>query len=383
MSAPPRRLASLDLARGLAVLGMIVVNATAGAAALDGPVFPLLLHARWAGFTIADAVFPAFITIMGVSIAVAARGEPGRIDTRHVLARAARLVLLGLVLTNLFFLADFEAFGPPRLPGVLQRIGIVYAAAALLYAHVGRRGRAGLAAAVLLAYWPLCLIPSPDGTPTDLWVQGHNFVSWLDRAVFGSWRYVKGPDGYDPEGLLSTLPTLAEALIGTLAGDWLVRRGPAKGETKVKPGAAVLPASLRYRNSMAIALAAGAGIVLGCVWGLAFPIAKNLWTSSFVLVSAGLTLLVLAGLHAWRDGADEPMRRGGLIGSFGRNAIAAYTLHELAAIILTGDALQLPYRLLAPVTGSEIAALAPVAVFVALIWLPIGAMDRRGWYLKI
>ncbi|WBO21855.1 acyltransferase family protein [Sphingomonas abietis] len=356
-----RRLASLDLLRGLTVLGMIIVNSTAGVSRRDGPVFPLLLHAEWAGFTIADSIFPAFILMVGVSIAISSRGLP---ETSRILVRAGRLVLLGLFLSNMFWLYDNETYHL-RLPGVLQRIGIAYAVVALVYPRTGWRARAALAAGLLLAYWPLCLLPSPDGLPTDLWVPGHNFVSWFDRAVLGGARFVLGPQGYDPEGLLSTLPTIAEALIGTLIGDFL-RRGLA-------PRAA----------ARLMALAGAASILVGIGWGWLFPIAKNLWTSPFVLVSSGIALLVLAALHMLYDRGDAPVRKGGLLGPFGRNAIAAYTLHEVTAFILTSDALQWPFHQLAPMVGTRIAALAPVLLFTALVWWPIAAMDRRGWYLKI
>lgn len=357
-----RRLVSLDLLRGLTVLGMIIVNSTAGVQKHDGPVFPLLLHADWAGFTIADSIFPAFILMAGVSVAISSRGTAP--ETKRVLLRAGRLILLGLFLSNMFWLYTSAKYHP-RLPGVLQRIGIVYAVTALLYPITTPRVRAGIAAALLLLYWPLCLIPSPDGLPTDIWVQGHNFASWVDRAALGTLRFVKGPDGYDPEGLLSTIPTIAEALIGTLVGDYLRRALP--------PGEA----------SKRMALAALAMIAGGLVWGLVFPIAKNLWTSSFVLLTAGIALLLLAGFHRFRDRRDAPEGKGGLLGSFGRNAIAAYALHEVASIILLSDALQWPFRQLAPVTGTQIAALAPVLLFTALVWWPIASMDRRGWYLKI
>jgi predicted acyltransferase len=362
-----RRLSSLDLLRGLTVLGMVTVNAVSAVADIDGPVFSSLLHARWAGFTIADAVFPAFIFMLGVSIAIATGfgDRSGRAVTGKILGRAIRLVLLGLVLTNMFWLSDFVGSGTPRLPGVLQRIGIVYAVTALLYQRTGWRARAALAAGVLLLYWPLSLIPSPDGLATDLWVPGHDFVSWVDRSLFGRWGFAKGPAGFDPEGLLSTLPTIAEALIGTLAGDYLRRALPPR------------------EAGGRMALVGGAMMAVGLVWGLVFPIAKNLWTSSFVLLSAGLALVLLGALHARFDLDDEPPRHGGLLGSFGRNAIAAYTLHEVGSIILAGDAIQLPFVWLAPVIGTKIASLAPVAIFVALVWWPISYMDRRGWYLKI
>lgn len=359
-SQRPGRLRSLDLLRGLTVLGMIVVNATAGVAHRDGPVFPLLLHADWVGFTIADSVFPAFILIMGISVALSAKDG----GVAPILARAGRLMLLGLLLSNIFWLYDAAAFHP-RLPGVLQRIGIAYAVTALIYPVTGWRARASFAAALLLLYWPLCLLPSPDGLSTNLWVPGHNFVSWADRAVLGPLRFVRTPDGYDPEGLLSTLPTLAEALIGTLVGDWL-RRGKEAPDTA------------RGLASMGMA-----SIVAGIAWGWLFPIAKNLWTSSFVLVSAGIAMTLLALFHILFDRRQATDRQGGLLGSFGRNAIAAYTFHELIAFILTADALQWPFRHLAPLTGTRIAALAPVALFVAIVWCPIAAMDRRRWYWTI
>lgn len=353
-----RRLGSLDALRGLTVVGMILVNASA-ALAFQHAVFPVLLHAEWAGFTLADTVFPAFIVMVGVSIAVSAR--PDRpFDKMAVLSRAARLILVGLFLTNMFKLWNADAF-PWRLPGVLQRIGIVYAAAALLHPRTGTRTRAILAGAVLLLYWPLCLIPSPDGLPTNLWVPGHNFVSWVDRVVLGGLAGEQGPAGYDPEGILSTLPTFAECLIGTIAGD-LLRRG---------------------RAGRPLALGGAAMIAGGLVWGLAFPIVKKLWTSSFVLVSAGLTLVLLAGFHLWLDRGEQPMRRGGLLGSFGRNAITAYALHEAVIFLLGSSALKAPYDWLAPQVGSQVAALAPIALFIALLWCLFASMDRRGWYVKI
>jgi predicted acyltransferase len=357
----PGRLPSLDLLRGLAVLGMIVVNATAGVARRDGPVFPLLLHSDWAGFTIADAVFPAFIVMIGVSLTLSSQAGG---KTAPVLFRAGRLILLGLVLSNLFWLYDMSEYHP-RLPGVLQRIGLAYAVAALLYRVTGWRARAAIAGGLLLAYWPICLLPSPDGLPTDLWAPGHDFVSWFDRAALGNLRFVRGPQGYDPEGLLATLPTVAEALIGTVAGDWLRRAGPSRDG--VRP----------------MVLASLAMIAGGLAWGLVFPIVKNLWTSSFVLLSAGIALILLAGFHALFDRNGDPGRRGGLLGSFGRNAIAAYTLHELVAFILTADAMQWPFRTLVPLVGTQVAALAPVLIFTALVWWPIAAMDRRGWYWTI
>jgi predicted acyltransferase len=362
--AAGRRLRSLDLLRGLTVLGMILVNATAGVRRLDGPVFPLLLHAKWAGFTFADAVFPAFIVMVGISIAISSRPDRAA-PVGAILGRAARLILLGLVLTNLFALYDWDQYGPPRMAGVLQRIGIAYAAAALMYPRMGMKARGIAAGTILLLYWPLCWIPSPDGLPTDLWKPGHNFVSWADRALFGGWRFKPGPEGFDPEGALSTFPVIAQALIGTIVGDWLRRGDPVRA------------------TSRRLAFVGAGMLIAGLLWGFVFPIAKNFWSSSFVLVSSGITLLLLAGFHLRYDKGDPPIRPGGLLGSFGRNAIAAYTLHEITAFILSGDIFQLPAQWLRPIVGTQVSALAPVLLFTALVWWPIAYMDRRGWYLKV
>lgn len=354
-----RRLPSLDSLRGLTILGMILVNCSAALQYFEGPVFAPLLHADWVGFNIADTVFPAFIVMVGVSIAVSARpNQP--LDRSAVLIRAGRLILLGLFVTNMFMLWNASAF-TFRLLGVLQRIGIVYGVTALLYPRTSIRTRGILAGAILILYWPLTLLPSPDGLSTNLWMEGHNFSAWLDRAVLGNWADVHGPAGYDPEGILSTLPTFAECLIGTIAGD-LLRRGRAE-----RP----------------LLLWGGAMILGGGAWGFVFPIVKKFWTSSFVLVSAGLTLVLLAAFHAWLDRGEAPIRRGGLLGSFGRNAITAYVLHEAGIFLLSSSALRAVFAWIEPRTGTQIAALAPVAIYIALLWWLFGSMDRRGWYVKI
>ncbi|MEJ5978824.1 heparan-alpha-glucosaminide N-acetyltransferase domain-containing protein [Novosphingobium sp. PS1R-30] len=357
------RLPSLDLLRGLTVAGMIVVNATAALNYVAGPVFPVLLHARWAGFTAADAVFPAFITMVGVSIAISARPD-APLSARRIAWRALRLILLGLVLVNLYLPFSPDPW-PPRLPGVLQRIAIVYAISALVYPRTSWRWRSVAAATILALYALLCLLPVPGGVPTDLWEPGQNLASWLDRQVFGDWMGEKGPLGYDPEGLLSTLPALAQAFIGTIAGDLL------RSKLSVS------------RRSQGLAAAGVVGIAAAMLLDPVIPIAKPIWTTSFVFLSAGITLIGLALFHRVFDGRDHGMRKGGLLGSFGRNAITAYALHYVIINFVMSAPLRAPMKWLAPIVGNETAALAPVAIFLAILWLPLAIMDRRGWYVKI
>jgi predicted acyltransferase len=365
------RLASLDVMRGLTVVGMIVVNTAAYLKSLAGgyDAWPVVLHSQWAGFTAADAVFPAFIFMAGVSIPLAFRGDGSepRLEGARALrigGRALRLILWGLLISNLYFLAD-PAANPFRPMGVLQRIGLCYGAAALLYLMAGWRLRAGLAAALLLAYWPLCLLPCPDGAPPNLNLAGGDFVAWFDRAVLGGHAFVRGPLGFDPEGLLSTLPAIAQCLMGVLAGEWLLTR--RKDAT----------------TSGRLAIAGAALLAAGLAWSLVFPPVKAIWTSSYVLLSSGVAVLLLAACHWLCDVKRWAGAVATFFTAFGLNAIFAYVLHELASIAIAGQWMRVPFRLALPYVGAEAATLACVAIFVAMIWAPVEYLRRRGWIIKV
>jgi predicted acyltransferase len=359
------RLVSLDLLRGLTVIGMIVVNSVAGA----DQTYPLLLHSVWAGYTAADAVFPAFIIMVGVSIAISLSPAKARGDAKgpllaQISTRSLRLIAFGLLISNLYWIADLE-HNHWRAFGVLQRIGLTFFCTALIYLYTGWRTRLVLAAGLLLAYWPLTLLAYPGAGATDLNAVGANFVSWTDRAWLGLHAYRTGSRGYDPEGPLGTLPSVAQALIGVAAGEWLLAKGRA-------PAA---PIGLA---------AAGAALTLaGLAWGLAFPPVKALWTSSFVLLSSGPALLLLAGLYAGFDLKGWRAPGQGFVLAFGVNAIFAYIVHELGSIVLQSDVAHVLYAEAAKVMSAQAASLVPVAAFVLLVWAPVGYLYRRGWIIKI
>ncbi|MBO9558290.1 MAG: hypothetical protein J7515_06850 [Caulobacter sp.] len=343
---------------------MIVVNSASYLHYVSGYAqFAALEHAAWHGFTVADAVFPAFVFMTGVSIPLALSGRGGNgldgATLRRLLVRSGRLFLLGLILSNLYWMATPESvlFRPM---GVLQRLALAFLAAAVLYKTVGPRARLAIAAAILLLYWPLTLAPFPDGT-TDLLKPGANFVGWFDRLVLGAHVYVPGPLGYDPEGLLSTLPAIAQALIGVTVGERLMAR----------------------KGVRSVSLAGIALIIGGLVWGLVFPISKELWTSSFVLLSTGIPMVLLAELHLAIDGSERLPLGGRFLTDFGINAVFAYSLHMLASIMLTAHMLKIPYRWATPMVGDKTAALIPVAIFVGLIWTVLAYMRRRGWIVKV
>ncbi|MES2313229.1 MAG: heparan-alpha-glucosaminide N-acetyltransferase domain-containing protein [Pseudomonadota bacterium] len=356
MSAPPRRLASLDALRGCTVAAMLLVNDPGD---WDHVYWPLD-HATWNGCTPTDLIFPFFLFVVGVSVAQAIlpRWEQGADRAalmRTALKRAVRIVGLGVLINVLAWW--WMPGAHLRFPGVLQRIGVCYAGVALFALYTRPRTQWAAIAAVLLGYWGLLW----SGGSLEPWT---NIVSSTDTAVFGRFVYLIDPAtgrGHDPEGLLSTLPSLATALLGLRAGCWL-RAG------KLWP----------------LLIGGVLSLLLGAAWSVWLPFNKNLWTSSFVLWTAGWAALTLLAFHRLIDRRGWPAwgRR------FGVNAIAAYAGSELMQILLPGLGQGWLYQHLfagwmAPRFGPYVPSLAFAVVFVAVWWLIVRAMDRRHIYLKL
>src|SRR5262249_10181060 len=256
MSDAPARLESLDVFRGLTIAGMILVSTPGTWTAVYAP----LDHAAWHGWTPTDLVFPFLLFAMGAAVpyALARRHGEARGVRIHVFRRAAILFLLGLVLNAIETPPPLQ-FASFRIPGVLQRIAIVYAAVALLTEFASWRQQVTAAAMLLAGYWLLLIAVPVPGAGTGVLTPAGNLASFVDRAILG--RHLLTPPS-DPEGLLSTLPAIATALCGVFAGDWLK-------EPRVP-----------YRSLWLFA----AGVVatgVGLAWGRVLPINKNLWTSSF------------------------------------------------------------------------------------------------------
>lgn len=266
------RIISVDLMRGLTIAAMILVNNPGTWEYVYAP----LRHAPWHGYTPTDLVFPFFLFLVGCSIAFAYRDrEPDAGTYAKILVRSLKLIGLGLFLGAFTLSPPFvEAWPDIRFPGVLQRIGVVFLLAAPLALHLRTGALLTLSVALLLVYWVwMGFIPLEGVLPTYE-RDPYNWAMYIDTAVFGSHNYQ--PD-YDPEGLLSTLPSVVTALIGVMAGRYLL--SPT-------------------RNKIRGLLLYGLGLlVAGHLWGLVFPINKALWTSSFVLVTAGWALVVLAAIY--------------------------------------------------------------------------------------
>jgi predicted acyltransferase len=266
-AAASTRLVSLDVFRGLTMASMVIVNNPGD----WGNVYAPLLHAPWHGWTPTDLIFPFFLFIVGVSITLSTKSA----GTASILRRGAIILGLGL------FLAGFPRFEWDgwRLPGVLQRIAVCYVIAALVYRAVQGdfRRRAtilgGIAMALSVVYYAvMMLVPPPGGVAGDLSAEG-NLGAYIDRALMDGhlWR-----PRWDPEGLLSTVPAIATTLFGVIAGLWIRSAQPDD------------------RKVLWLVIGGIAGVVAGYAWDPWFPINKNIWTSSYVLFTAGAAALLLA-----------------------------------------------------------------------------------------
>jgi predicted acyltransferase len=375
-----KRLTSLDLFRGVTIAAMILVNNSGN----DHPYWPLD-HAEWNGWTPTDLVFPFFLFIVGVSLVFSFESRINHGDSRaallrHAFRRAIIIFAIGLALNYIAVLASGSTHGL-RIPGVLQRIGICYFAASILFLYVRPRTRVVVVAALLIGYWILMrFVPVPGfgvpGRDIPFLHPDANLGAYLDRK-FLLWRSTSLWEvTRDPEGLLSTLPAIATALLGVFTGEWL--RSKRTQQTK----------------ALGMLLFGIVGLTLGRTWAIWFPINKKLWTSSFVLFTAGFALTCLAlcywavDIKRWRG----PWTRPFLI--FGRNAIAAYIVAWLFAVVqylfsaqLDGEAVNghdyIFQRFFAPLGSPSFTSLLFSLAFVLVCLVPIWLMDRKKVFLKI
>jgi len=338
MHTPTQRLEAIDIFRGLTIAAMILVNNPGSWSHVYAP----LLHAKWHGCTPTDLVFPFFLLAVGMVIPfslTAAKSSPSAAPLRYKKILNRALIIFGLGL----FMAAFPRFGllpdtpgmvqvlhylslalfstallfravslskneaetakkwgiallvsagimmliglfyynlsALRIPGVLQRIALVFLITAPLFLHASTRGLLGIGIALLLLYWGLMtLVPVPDGSAPNLEPET-NLGAWLDRQILGNHLWVQSKT-WDPEGLLSSLPAVVTGILGILTGIGLKRSIAVQQKIQFIFGAGILLTALGY------------------VWGLTFPINKALWTSSYVLYTGGIGLLVL-GTILW------------------------------------------------------------------------------------
>jgi predicted acyltransferase len=326
------RLISLDVFRGFTILLMTIVNNPGN----WDHIYPPLEHAKWNGCTPTDLVFPFFIFIMAVAISFAMPVKQFDSATfNKITIRALRIFCLGLflnffgkielfglqgiplllgklvitigvsyallgnfslkiktyltvfVFALLLFLAysGIEAYQEVRIPGVLQRIGIVYFFVSLLYLKTSQKVQLLTAISLLLVYWGLmALVPVP-GIGAANFEKGTNLGAWLDNILLEGHMWIFSKT-WDPEGILSTIPAIASGIIGLLIGQLINRPLP---KLEIVKKMAIIGSTLT---------------LLGLLWNIVFPINKSLWTSSYVLYTSGLAILCLTFLFYVIEVAD-------------------------------------------------------------------------------
>jgi predicted acyltransferase len=378
---------SLDIFRGITIAAMILVNDPGS----WSHVYPPLEHAEWNGWTPTDLIFPFFLFIVGVSMTLSFASRIARGLTRgslaiHVVRRSVLIFAIGLFLNGLPYF-DFQTI---RIMGVLQRIALCYLAAGLLYLATCRQsaaagGKAGVRANIgaiaavalilLVGYWALITFVPVPGYGAGHLGKDDNLGAYVDRALMNGHLWSESKT-WDPEGLLSTLPAIATALIGILAGEWL--RSPRKGR----------------RKALGLVVAGTALLLAGRLLHPYFPINKNLWTSTFVLFTSGFAMLLLApcywlvDLRGWRKWATPFL-------VFGMNAILAYALAAIVSetsidfeFVGSGGRGQTLHgwlydKFFIPYASPANASLAFAVFFVVLILVPLYPLYRRKIFVRI
>lgn len=326
LQTSPARLLSLDVFRGLTVAAMILVNNPGSWAHIYAP----LRHAEWHGCTPTDLIFPFFLFIVGVSISFALGSKKDHVKHSRLILTAFKraLILFGLGLfLSLFpqvFTEPLEAFKTVRIPGVLQRIAIVFFISAVVFIKTSQKTQLRIMAGILIGYWLLMtFVPVPGVGYANL-EKETNLGAWLDRTLLTEAHLWRSAKTWDPEGILSTLPAIATGLFGVLIGSWL-RRKDRQDAVKIS-----------WMFSMGVL-----AVVLGLIWDLFFPINKALWTSSFVLYAGGLATIGLA-LFYWLIDVQGYKKGTKPFVVYGVNAITVFFLSGLIPRLLSMIRVEMP-----------------------------------------
>lgn len=298
------RILSLDVFRGLTIVLMILVNSQSSAS------YPILLHADWNGFTLADLVFPSFLFIVGLTSVISLRKhlttEKRSAVYLSIIKRSIILFLLGLFLNIFPWKTDLFNL---RIYGVLQRIALCYFVCALIYLNTTIKTQVVLFIFILIGYWLLLTqVPVPGFGAGQLTPEG-TWVSYFDQILFSSSRLYEKT--YDPEGFLSTFPAIATTLFGVIIGPIVLNNK-----------------NTQEKKCLIMILIGILALIGGGLWGLYFPINKDLWTSSYVLWSGGISLLLFSLCYAMID-LWNYQKWSFPFKVFGMNALFIFVVHVL------------------------------------------------------
>lgn len=374
------RLLSLDVFRGATVAAMILVNNPGSWA----NIYPPLAHASWHGCTPTDLIFPFFLFIVGVSIAYAMGSkklDPSTHKSTLIKATKRALILFGLGLfLSLFpkvFTNPIEAFSTVRIPGVLQRIGVVFIISSLIFLKNSEKNILKILIGLLVAYWAMMtFIPVPGVGYANL-EKETNLAAWFDRLVLTESHLWKSAKTWDPEGILSTIPAIASCLFGVLVGVYLRRKD--------------ITDSVKVAWLFSIGILA---LLAGLVWGLQFPINKSLWTSSFVLYTAGWATILLS-LSYWLIDINGYKRFTKPFVVYGVNAITVFFLSGLMPRIMSMIEVKMPdgkmvgsqtwiyNTFIVPYFSPLNASLVYAVLFILFWYLILWIMYKRNIIIKV
>ncbi|MDX9923208.1 MAG: heparan-alpha-glucosaminide N-acetyltransferase domain-containing protein [Ignavibacteriaceae bacterium] len=306
-----QRLASIDAFRGLTIAGMIIVLNPGS----WKYVYPAFKHADWHGWTIADLVFPFFLFIVGVSITFSlSKIKIDNLEKKEVylkiIKRSVILFLLGIFI-NSFPDFNFQQF---RIMGVLQRIAICYLIVSILFLNTKYESQTIIAVSLLFIYWAIMEWVAVPGYPIGSYGKGENAANYLDRFILSGYMGYYEKLG-EPEGFISTLPSLSLTLFGVLTGHFIKSKKEIKKSASMMFGIGVLL------------------FLLGLVWDNWLPINKNLWTSSFTVLTGGLGLILFSIFYYLIDGLNYQKFAKPFV-VLGMNAITVYVLSIVTAKII-------------------------------------------------
>ncbi|MFD2932539.1 acyltransferase family protein [Spirosoma flavum] len=366
--APIRRLLSLDALRGFDMFWIIggeeIFHVLAKTTGWAWAIFMAdqFTHVDWNGFRPYDCIFPLFLFLAGVSTPYSlgsrlAKGDDRAMLARKVITRGLILVVLGIIANNGLFT---KAFSDMRFGSVLGRIGLAGMFAQLIYLYVGNeRTRYGIFAGILLLYWALLmLVPVPGFGAGNLTMEG-SLVGYVDRLLMPGHLYKVV---HDPEGILSTLPAICTGLLGVFAGTILRRHGLTDN-----------------RKIQQLVLAGVSCVALGWVWNIVFPVNKNLWTSSFVLVAGGWSLLILS-LFYWVIDVQNIRRWTFFFVVIGMNSILIYLAGRVIDFEHTANFL---FGGLLHYFSEPIQAVGGVLAFLAVKWLFLYFLYKKKTFLRV
>jgi len=380
MRDAPARLVSLDAFRGFTIAAMVLVNNPGDWSQLYGP----LEHATWNGWTFTDCIFPFFLFIGGVAMALslgrlAAAGADRPALLLKLAKRAALIFLIGFLLN----LVPYFNFEKVRIPGVLQRIALCTLLAAPIVVYCGWRVQLAIIAALLVLYSVLMLTVPVPGIGAGVLEPGRDFGAWVDRTLLGKHLWVQAKT-WDPEGLVSTMPALCSQLFGVLAGRWLM--------------------SSRGRGAQALGLllaglaCLGVGAILDT---MLMPINKSLWTPSFCLWMTGWAAIAFSSFYWLLDANSHAGLRAGAARwmrpfvIYGMNALFIFAVSGFVAKMLgyvkfagpDGSLRSLGAMLYAPIAALPLGAvntsLLHALLFDACMFALAWALWRKKWFIKV